>query len=214
MSTPPVEPKIYHITPVMNLPQIIASGGLWSEAKMVQRGGPPTTIGMAKIKSRRLTLPVTCNAGDFVGDYVPFYYCPRSVMLYLVHRDNHPELDYHGGQDPVVHLEADLYEVLDWANGEGCRWAISLSNAGATYAQFKANVSNLAEIEWEAVAATDWAGELMEGKQAEFLVRDFFPWDLVRRIGVRTLTTQEHTLAALEASTHKPPVEMRAGWYY
>ena len=36
-------------------------------------------------------------------------------MLYLIHRANHSELDYRGGQDPIVHLEADLREAVDWA---------------------------------------------------------------------------------------------------
>jgi len=44
-----------------------------------------------------------------VGDCVPFYFCPRSVMLYLIYQGNHPDLQYHGGQDLVLHLEADLY---------------------------------------------------------------------------------------------------------
>ena len=56
-----------------------------------------------------------CRPGLNVGDCVPFYFCPRSVMLYLIHRANHPELDYRGGQGPIVHLEADLHEAANWA---------------------------------------------------------------------------------------------------
>ena len=52
-----------------------------------------------------------------VGDCVPFYFCPRSVMLYVISMRNHAELSYQGGQEPIVHLEADLYDVVAWANG-------------------------------------------------------------------------------------------------
>jgi len=45
----------------------------------------------------------------YVGDYVPFYFCPRSIMLFIIHQANHPELDYRGGQVPIVHLQADLH---------------------------------------------------------------------------------------------------------
>lgn len=106
MTTPPAHPKIYHITPVENLASIVAHGEIVADAVMVARGGPPTTIGMSSIKQRRLTLPVTCHSGDKVADYVPFYFCPRSVMLYLIYRGNHPELAYKGGQTPIVHLVA------------------------------------------------------------------------------------------------------------
>ena len=92
---------------------------------------------MSSIKQRRLSLPVKCHPGNCVGDYVPFYFCPRSVMLYLIYRGNHPELTYRGGQGPIIHLEADLSAVVAWANENGRRWAFTLSNAGAVYTQFR-----------------------------------------------------------------------------
>jgi len=215
MPTPPAQPKIYHITHVHNLQSIIADGGLVSDAAMIARGGPATAIGMSTIKQRRLQLPVDCHPADHVGDYVPFYFCPRSIMLYVIHCANHPELSYRGGQEPIVHLEADLHEVVEWANASNRRWAFSLSNAGAVYAQFRSSLAYLHEVDWAAVAATDFRSpQVHEGKQAEFLVRDFFPWDLVTRIGVRSIGTESQAAAALSAATHHPTVEVRREWYY
>jgi hypothetical protein len=45
-------------------------------------------------------------------------------MLFVIHRANHPELAYRGGQEPIVHLEADLYEVIRWADADGRRWGL------------------------------------------------------------------------------------------
>lgn len=110
MTQPPGRPKIYHITHVDNLGGIIADGGLVSDREIIERGGPTQTIGMSDIKRRRVEeIAVYCHPGTKVGDYVPFYFCPRSVMLYVIHCANHPELIYRGGQEPIVHLEADLY---------------------------------------------------------------------------------------------------------
>lgn len=103
---------------------------------MIARGGPSATIGMSNIKRRRLALPVRCHPGDRVGDYVPFYFCPRSVMLFVIYCANARELTYRGGQGPIVHLEADLRAVIAWAEEAGRRWAFTLSNAGANYAEF------------------------------------------------------------------------------
>src|SRR5207244_2315560 len=86
------------------LGQIAADGWLWCDAASVQRGDAGTTIGVSGIKQRRLALPVDCHSGDHVGDYVPFYFCPRSIMLYVIYRANHPELTYREGQEPIVHL--------------------------------------------------------------------------------------------------------------
>jgi hypothetical protein len=114
LSPPPSRPRIYHITHVDNLSSIAACGVLWSDAECMHRGASHTRVGMSGIKARRLyELEIDCHTGTKVGAYVPFYFCPRSVMLYLFHRGNHPDLDYTGGQRPIVHLEADLYEVVD-----------------------------------------------------------------------------------------------------
>lgn len=72
---------------------------------------------MNKLKKTRLNdREVKCHPGTMVGEYVPFYFAPRSVMLYLLHRGNHLEVDYSGGQRPLVHLEADLRATVTWAN--------------------------------------------------------------------------------------------------
>ena len=115
MTPPPTQPKIYHITHEENLPAIVQAGELWSDAAMIQRGGPKMPIGMSSIKQRRLALPVKCHPGDAVGAYVPFYFCPRSIMLFLIYRANNPDLAYRGGQGPILHLEADLHESVESA---------------------------------------------------------------------------------------------------
>lgn len=215
MTPPPDRPQLYHITHIDNLQSILQDGGLRSDAAMVARGGPAAAIGMSSIKTRRLRLPVKCYPGDRVGDYVPFYFCPRSVMLYLLHRGNHPELGYQGGQAPILHLVTDLHEVVEWATKQGCRWAFTLSNAGAVYTEFRNQFNQLDQLNWIAVAATDFRQPtIKEGKQAEFLVRDFFPWHLVQRIGVYSRAVYQDAMTTLSTAEHRPLVEIRREWYY
>jgi len=210
-----MHPKIYHITHVNNLPSIIADGGLLSDAAMIDRGGPATTIGMSRIKQRRLTLPVHCHSGTCVGDYVPFYFCSRSVMLYKIHCANDLQLTYRGGQGPIIHLEADLRAVVDWSDSEQRLWAFSLSNAGAYHVEFRNDVAMLNQLNWSAIAATQWKpAEIRDPKQAEFLVHGSFPWELVGRIGVRSADIQEQVNSILRSSTTKPRVEVIRSWYY
>ncbi|MBL0168454.1 MAG: DUF4433 domain-containing protein [Propionivibrio sp.] len=211
----PAQPKLYHITHVDNLPAIVAAGCLRSDAAMIDQGGPASTIGMGSIKQRRLGLPVKCHPGDSVGAYVPFYFCPRSIMLYLIHCANHPDLAYRGGQGPIVHLEADLHETAAWAAANGKRWAFSLSNAGAYYTEFRDRLDQLNEVDWEAVAAPDFRdAPVKEGKQAEFLVQDFFPWQLVRRIGVIDALVYGKVVRALSGTPLRPAVEVHRDWYF
>ena len=155
---PPAAPKIYHIVHVDRLASIVADGVLWSDAALQRRARPGTTIGMSIIKQRRLTNPVKCRPGLNVGDCVPFYFCPRSVMLYLIHRANHPELDYRGGQGPIVHLEADLHEAANWAERHERRWAFTLSNAGSRYFQDRCDLAQTGRDRLGRRSGTDVAG--------------------------------------------------------
>lgn len=214
MTAVPTAPKIYHITHVSNLASIVASGGLLSDAQLAQQpGAAPSVIGMARLKQRRFSLPVSCHLGDCVADYVPFYFCARSVMLYLIHRGNHPDVAFQGGQEGVVHLEAALDDVVAWAGQQDVRWAISLSNASSTYAEFRSDIQGLGELDWSAITATQWSGR-QEAKQAEFLVHTGFPWDLFRRIGVHSRPVAQEVGRILTSAPHRPVVEVKRDWYY
>lgn len=211
----PAHPKIYHILHVDRLPCVLAAGCLFSDAVMSRKTGTGTVIGMNTIKARRLFLPVPCRPGTYVGDYVPFYFCPRSVMLYVIWRANHPELAYRGGQAPIVTLEADLHEVVAHAEQNGAPWAFSLSNAGAVYTSFRAELAALDDLDWPAIAARDFRQpEIKEAKQAEFLLHGSFPWSLVRQVGVTGTPVRDRVAKLLANAAYSPPVHVRTDWYY
>ena len=210
---PPAEPRIYHIVHVDRLASIVSDGFLWCDAEVQQRARPGPTIGMSDIKQRRLTSRLDCHPDLRVGDCVPFYFCPRSVMLYVIHMTNHAALVYRGGQDPIVHLEADLREVVDWGDRDGRRWAFTLSNAGSVYFEDRCDLAHLDQIDWQAVGARNWR-DCKEGKQAEFLVEHSFPWALVRRVGVRSRLVCEQARSAMRAADHRPAVQRMPDWYY
>src|SRR5690242_352086 len=182
----PVPPnaKVYHIVHVDRLGSIIQSGGLHCDSHMQGNAHPGSTIGMSELKGVRLRRVVDVHPGTTVGDYVPFYFCSRSVMLYVISMRNHPGLTYTGGQGPIVHLEADLRRVLDWTEANDITWAASLGNASATYTEFRSDRSELEEIRWDLVHQRDFREpQVKEAKQSELLIHRFFPWELFERIG-------------------------------
>ena len=216
MAKVPTRPKVYHITHLRNLPRIIEAGVLWSDRKRLELGMDCDVVGMSHIKQRRLhEIDVDCHNNTRVGDYVPFYFCPRSVMLYLLHMGNHPDLNYTEGQRPILHLEADLRAVVAWADQYHRRWAFTDRNAGTYYVDFYADLEQLDQVNWTAVRATDFRdARIKEGKQAEFLVYDSFPWELVECIGVLNAQVQKQVEAAITEADHQPEVQVKQTWYY
>ncbi|OFV93416.1 MAG: hypothetical protein A3H28_16380 [Acidobacteria bacterium RIFCSPLOWO2_02_FULL_61_28] len=211
----PERPKIYHITHLDNLSKIV-DDVLWSDAERIRRGLECTIVGMNEIKRRRLEeLIVDCYPDTRVGDYVPFYFCPRSIMLFILHRDNHPDLTYHGGQQQIIHLQADLDAVVEWARAEDRLWVFSKGNAGARYAEFFNDPALLDLLNWDAIAATDWRDpDIKESKQAEFLVEKSFPWELVERIGVINVEVAQQVTALIRGANHQPITAVEREWYY
>lgn len=208
------EPKIYHIVHIDRLASIINDGFLRCDADMTKRSSKGTTIGIEGIKQRRLDeLTLNSYPDLYVGDCVPFYFCPRSVMLYVIYRADKDELSYKGGQDPIIHLEADLRQTVKWAQKNDLRWAFTLSNAGSYYFEDRCNLADLQEIDWVAVQAPKWKN-CKENKQAEFLIESRFPWTLVSRIGLRTQQVRVQANEILKDALHKPPVEILTKWYY
>jgi hypothetical protein len=215
MTTPvPANPKIYHIVHIDKLESIIEDGCLWSDGEVHRRHSDGTTIGMDTIKKRRLEeLTLTSYPDLNVGECVPFYFCPRSVMLYMFHMNNSPDIAYHGGQEPIVHLVADLQQTVTWANANIKRWAFTSSNAGSRYFDDYANLDQLDKIDWNVVNATYWEG-CRETKQAEFLIEKQFPFELIERIGVHSQQYYQKVNQIFSGLGNSPTIEIKQDWYY
>jgi len=206
MSHQPEHVLIYHITDVANLPGILAEGGLHSDVAMAQRN--PTVIGYTHIKERRMKqIRVACCGGRLVGEFVPFYYCPRSPMLYVINQGNTGLPS--GCQRSIVHLVSTVAVGI----GLDRAWAISDGNAGAAYPSFFADVKALAGLDWAAIRATDWHGKTSQ-KMAEFLVADFFPWTGFHAVGCHDSGVAKQVQDLLNSQHHRPAVTVEPGWYY
>lgn len=209
----PNNPKIYHILHLDNLASIIKDGYIFSDAIM-QKKTLSTKIGMSHIKERRLTSSLSSYPDLMVGECVPFYFCPRSVMLYLLHRSNSPDLNYRGGQEPIIHLESNMSDAINWAIKNQRRWAFTLSNAGSFYFEDRNDLSNLNEINWNAVQSNKWSGDFQDKKQAEFLTEGQFPWELVSNIGVINSKVYTQVNQILCKASYKPKLQCEPSWYY
>lgn len=164
---------IYHITHIRNLPNIIKDGGLWCDHIVAARNLAHVSIAHQHIKDRRAAKHVTCASGGTLADYVPFYFAPRSPMLYAIHRGNVE--GYQGGQAAVLHLVASAESVAK----NKLSFAFTDGHAEMDISRFFTDLKNLDQIDWAIMQATIWRDTLQDGdrkrrRQAEFLVHNFF----------------------------------------
>lgn len=199
---------IYHITHVDNVANIVHEDRLWCDAQRIARGLVNTNIGYSHIKERRMRHPVTVATGGTLGNYVPFNFCPRSVMLYVVSQGHE---NYHEGQQPIVHLVSSIETI----RATGRPWLFTDRHADLGYANQFDTLDKLGEVDWEVMPLKYWSDpEVKEKRQAEFLVYDWCPWEAIEAIGVVDRDIAARVEAAIAGAGHKPRVVVHRDWYY
>jgi hypothetical protein len=179
---------------------------------MIEKQNIYRDIGMEHIKDRRLKIEVACNPGTMVGEYVPFYFCPRSVMLFVISR-GHSNVTYKGGQQEVIHLVSSIEIVT---KDKERLWAFSDGNAGASYTDFYNDINEINDVlNWSAIKAHYWSDPpIQNAKQAEFLVHKLLKWEEIHDIGVYSKGVATRLGGILKSATHKPNILTRRNWYY
>jgi len=208
-----VPTKIYHITHFRNLASIIAEGGLCCDNERQSRALEPIGIAHQHIKERRARRTVPVDPGGTLADYVPFYFAPRSPMLFAIHKGQ--VVGYQGGQGEVVHLCTTAEDVA----AADLSFVFSEGHAEMAISDFLNDLNDLDRVDWKIMKATYWNdtpadGDRKRRRQAEFLVHEFLPWARIAAIGVMNQTTADLTHRALRGAAHKPEVLLRPGWYY
>ncbi|WP_125779433.1 type II toxin-antitoxin system toxin DNA ADP-ribosyl transferase DarT [Pseudoalteromonas rubra] len=199
--------KVSHITHIDNLGSIVRQACLWSDAKRIELGLVNQNIGYSHIKQRRLVRPVNVAAGGTIGQYVPFNFCPRSVMLFVIHKGH---LDYQGGQDRILHLISDTDTIR--LTNQHCFFTDI--HADLDYAEQIDDFSRITELDINRIINERYWQDFKEEKQAEFLAFESVPWATIQQIGVKTQAIANEVNALIHMAAHKPEVVVEPQWYY
>lgn len=199
---------IYHITHIDNLESILSEGGLLAYNIMLETQTNYTNIAYQNIQDRRATTDVPCGGGGVLHDYVPFYFAPRSPMPYTISRGNVE--NYTQGQAAVIHLVSSIENI----EAEDLCFVFTDGHTVMTFTDFFDDLNYLGAIDWDVMESRYWNdtnedNDRKRRRQAEFLVRYFFHWQLITEIGVMNSTIKTQVENILQNFTHKPSVIVR-----
>lgn len=174
----------YRITHIHNLPLILKKGLVCKKyAKATDE--QYINIGNNEIIDVRSMTPVKINGYGNLGDYVPFYFTPRSMMLYnIVTGFREPVVPKRSREDIlVVRCLIDELSKLDkWFFTDG------QANDKDTARHFN-NLKHLDKIDWECIQRSDFTksdGDYDRPRryQAEFLVHKKVPLEAIESLNV------------------------------
>ena len=206
--------EIYHITHIKNLSLIMQSGGLRANSILKQQNQTYQDIAHQSIQARRATTPVPCGKKGTLHDYVPFYFAPRSPMLYAIYKNN--VQGYTQGQKPILYLVTTA-ETIKKAS---ISFVFTDGHAIMAYSEFYDDLSYLdTAIDWQVMKSKYWNSILQDldrprRRQAEFLIYQHCPWYLVNSIGVINKEIAQQVKQLLQPCSHQPPVSICPAWYY
>lgn len=213
--TSPQETRILHFTRVEHLPDI-AKFGLLSDKEASRRGLVTVEIGNRKIKARRAIRQVPVQPGGVVSDYVPFYFAPRSPMMYAIHAGNVPT--YQQGCETLVYLATTVEQLT----AMGMTLVLTDRNAVLEVTEFWSMANGEPEegfIDWSLMHKKYWAStqdspDRSERRMAECLVRDLVPYAAFSEVVTKTEGMKQRAVSLLGASGADVRVSVRPSWYF
>ena len=226
------EQRIYHLTHIRNLPDILSSGRLLADASEAWGMRPTVDISSARNRETRRSAHVLGEASPSVASYVPFFLSPNASVWESIRAhaaDPRLALDAHGSAafDFVI-LVSTVKKVIDAhvgdahvgdahaddprAGGEESRLAsvvVADGDAAGALTRFGAT-HEASELMLRKLRADQASGSILE---AEFLVREAFPFELITLIGVAHDRVRDSVRVILRESAYLPKVAVYPPWF-
>lgn len=214
MNYPKLNPDkalIWRILHRANLPWVLQHG--------LQCGNNPArcptwvSIGNAELIAKRAARPVPVPPGGTLGDYVPFYFTPFSVMLRNI-QTGWSSVNKVANEDIMI-LVSSLHRVSEL----GLPFLFTDSHAYSGLASFHADLINLDRIDWPLLQRRDFRRDpedpgKLERYQAEALIHRHVPLQALLGIVCHTDVARSGIERKMQAVGVTLPVHTRPNWYF
>ena len=205
---------LYHITNYKNFKNILRDGKILCKNKIDIAGTNYINIAYEGIQDRRSRKEVPLPPFGNLHDYVPFYFAPRSPMLYAIHKGN---VDgYIEGQESIIYLIVNMLNIL----ATGCRFVYTDGHPIVMISDFYNDIDQInTVIDWDLMKSKYWSdieedNDRKRRRQAEFLIYQSVSIKLLDQIIVYNLTMKNKIKQLLSNYNYKIPVISKKELYY
>jgi hypothetical protein len=142
---------IYHITHIDNLKGIIERDGLVAQSVIAREPIEYCNIAHNTVQDRREHTNVPLEPGGNLHDYVPFYFAPRSPMLYAINMKN--VADCTATQLDIVYLVSSVENVAQ----SNMEFVFTDGHAIMAISDFYKDLDDLRLVDWKIMEEKYWA---------------------------------------------------------
>ncbi len=140
-------------------------------------------IGHRNLIAKRGSRVVPLLPGGVLNDYIPFYFAPRSPMLYSIYRNN---VDgFAGKQEDIIYLVSSVETII----AASIDFVFTDGHAYELISKFYNQIADLKNVDWQIMGATYWNNTAQDidrkrRRMAEFLAYQFVPSNCILAIVV------------------------------
>jgi hypothetical protein len=219
------EQRVYHLTHISNLAAILRDGCLFAHAALTTR--PAVDISAPATRESRRDA-IVAGTERSVAEYVPFFLSPNATVWESIRAesaDPRLALDAHGSEafdfvmlvstvkkinDGLAATATDASATDDETPLVPSLVAVTNGDAAGTLTRFGATPATAERMLQTLRAEVD--GEMI--LEAELLVPDAVPIELVTLIGVCNDNVRETVRGILKSSAFKPKVAVYPPWFH
>lgn len=202
----------YRITHVDNLELILKNGivakkHLNASAQFIEIGNP-------EIIDYRSMTDVKIPGYGKIGDYVPFYFTPKSVMLYnILTGYSHPVVQKRS-RDEILIIVCEIETLVQHE-----RWFFTDGQGNANLSRHFNNLDDLIAIDWESIHQCNFRNDSVDFDrlrryQAEFLVYNHIPYTAIHELIVYNESAQQKVLECIMENNCKLNVHIKPNYYF
>jgi len=171
-------------------------------------------IGNPEIIDVRSTTAVNLKGHGFIGEYIPFYFTPRSIMLFNIVTGYYAPKVPQRAKDEIVVLRF-LIEVLVQQD----RWFFTNGQANDEETAHFADLQHMDKIDWKCIQNSDFTKsdgdyDRQRRYQAEFLVYDSVSISCIESICVYSENMKAWAQKQVNAAAKMIPVHIHKPYFF
>lgn len=196
----------YRICNIRNLAHILEAGLCTKNHPSASSQFYP--IGNPDIIGTRDTTPVRLEGYGSIGDYVPFYFTPRSIMLFNIVTGYYAPIVPQLSREQIIVIRSEISQL-----SESKRFFFTDGQANSAYSKHYTDLKDLHKIDWESIQKSNFQKSDLDTDrprryQAEFLVHSHVPLEFIESILVYNEKTEIVVNIELQAAGFNIPVKV------
>jgi ssDNA thymidine ADP-ribosyltransferase, DarT len=170
------------------------------------------TIGNVELIEKRSRRDVEVGPGGNLGDYIPFYFTPFSVMMFNIHTAYNVQ---HVPNEEIVILVSSLRRVAK----HGVHFVYTDKHAYLLTAKYFTDLKDLDNVDWDILNRRDFRRDpddpgKMERYQAEALVWRHLPFEALLGICCYSREVGQEINAELAKRDLEMQTNVQRNWYF